>query len=541
MLIDLTELKNYETKFSTIDKLWLEDEKAAKDKLGEEKHVTEAMRHHYMVRNGKTCKYLKARIIPSQKKGFFVIENGELVLKKSDFDKYEEKIKAKSKILYKAIVSDIDDLYHVDVFPEMESTVIDTEERKINICRPFNFKYNQIKVSKKTQDKYDKVMDFLQNVICKGDDEQWKCFSYVLGCITQYKKSQVILFLPGLQGTGKTKTMELIRKIVGDGAADCDEGHFTGDIQFNKHMSGAAVCFIEELEGADYGAKKKLMKGLKKLSTAELFVTREMHMDSYKVKNIMNIIIASNYINDIDVGDRRIFAIESDPKYQMNTEYFKNLDECMTEEVLQLIYNQFYRVDTSKVLLPPDNTNKTDTRKSRAKPAIKFLIEKYLVESPTKTQMKLNMLYTEFQSWAKETKTFVTDYATWSFDVRQYLSPVINENGAQRKSGGSLVYDLSQEDLKATIITRSKIITQEDLDDMIEANGEKPDYEDVFNSECKIEKLEADNKQLLARIAELEKLLEAKKEEVKEEEAPKKRKTAKITKSKDWEKCAELI
>jgi prefoldin subunit 5 len=564
MKIDITKLAEFELKFSEINKCWEKDmeeatkaldgkkseaEKRKKELLdilngtvkkssNQETDIKQEVYESEAVKNGITVKYLKQRIFPSKGAGYYIIEDGELVCKTKDtWAKFEKKIKAKCLKLFKTVIDDCEDLYAVDVYPEMDC-IINTCKFKINLAQGFNYKYVEDYFMDSSDEDYYKnfkdVMSFIKEVICDNDDEQFKCLSYVLSCMLHMKQSQIVLFLSGLQGIGKTFFCDIIRMLLANGVADISEGHLNGEIQFNKHLIGAVCAVLEETDGSDH--KRKLMRGLKDISTGQRLMARAMYADTYAVKNFINVVILSNYFNDIDVGERRVFPMISSNKKQGDTKYFSDLKKKLTPGCLQLVFNYFYEIDCETLIPPPNNQNKQDVKPCRIKSPIRFLIDEFMIKRPKKTVLKMSTAYVMYEQYcdASKGKQIKYNFGTFSHEVREYIE-CVREDGKQKISSGSPVYDFCYKDLHATIIVRSKVITDADLIDLSEMIASKRTIRNIELIEAEenkyeeiIETKDKQISQLEAKIQELEKLL-------KEKEQPKPvKKTAKITNSLSW-------
>lgn len=575
--ITVQNVNEYELSFPMINKLWEEDMEMAQtesikqaeqiDKLNAEtynesvannagKYLKKAPKkstvsdkdiEYIAVTKGKLKKYLEKRIYPSRDGGYFIIESGHAVLKSKDaFIKIEKKIRHKSKLLYATVIDDCDDLYTADVFPE--DYIIDLKKHRINMSKRFNFSYDpDAKVDKINGQK---ILDFIKEIIVSNNEDEWKCLCFVIGCMAKRKRSEIVLFLTGLEGIGKTFFCNILRGLFGKSFANTSEATLSGDNQFNMMMVGSVVACLEETSGgADY---RKVMKGIKEIATSETLFARKMHVDGFDVMNMINIIVLSNFFRDIDMSNRKVFGPTLNPKYQNNHDFFGNLKTLMTTESLQYVFNYFYDIDCTKQVRIPETQGKQDSKITNLPNPIKFLLDQYIIRKPQEVcEKKMRQLYTEFESYctSNEIKA-IAKFDQFSHTIRNYI-PFVEKDGKPKLRDKTNIYDISLNTLIDRLVKRSKVITQEQIDELIleheqgkndkvylQDNEESLYVEDIKRLNIIIKEQSNEIEELKAKLAQLEN--SQKKVEIPEVEKKVTRKKVTNEAVKDYEGLLEL-
>ena len=384
--ITIETVKQFELSFRKIDELWAEDLETAekncekrnetqynnsmeeyrknkedkdgayipkppKRKCPDQKEIDE-----FAIKHGKLSEYLKRSIIPSRDGGYWVIENGSVVLKsKEAFNKIEKKLNAKSKGIMKSVIDDCVELYTPDVYTD--DYLIDHENFRINLSKRFNFTYKKNfyagnKESQREAIKNSKtIIAFMKEVITSNIEEEWSCLSYIISCMSKRKQSQIVTFLTGLGGIGKTFFTDILRMLFGSSFASTSEATLTGENQFNMMIVGAVSACLEETSGREN--YQKMMSKIKEFATSKQLTARKMYVEGFQVANMLNIFVLSNHFRDIDCAERRVFCPTLNNKYQNDHKYFEELSECLTEDALQLVYNFFLKVILKNLLKSP--------------------------------------------------------------------------------------------------------------------------------------------------------------------------------------------
>lgn len=515
--INFSEMSKFEIDFEKINELWEQDYgKATMEVMKDHKQHKLEEFESYACDHGQLRTYLTERIYPSIKSGYFIIEFGQMTLKQKDsWSKVEKKIKCKSQKLYKMVVEDCARLYKPEVCND--DLVVNSQKKQINLALPMNYVYD--KTAKVDEVNGKRILDFIEEVIANNTPVEWECIKYIMGCIVHRKRSELIAFLQGLGGIGKTFFADIISALVGKAFAKASEAILSGESEFNNCLIGASAVLLEETSGTSNYAK--LMRGLKETSTATEITARMMYSDGFPVNNILNIIVLSNHYRDLDCSDRRIFVPTLNNKYQNDKVYFKDLYDCQTPEALQYVFNYFYEVDISKKMEAPLTEAKKDYKLANMSNCIQFVIENYMVKHLTEVnEVKLSEAYKQYTTWAQSNDIKAVAKMDYFTNIlRQYIS-VVEKDGKPKQKDHTTLYDLSTPVLIEKIITRSKVITDDQYKEMLHAHGNKRVDMIVFDGDVR-EKEEMVNQikllqQLLKdkdkRVDELEQLLTVKKE-----------------------------
>lgn len=429
----------------------------------------------YVVKYGELTKYLKLRILPSNEDGYFIVENGKLVLKSSRFfhEKIKPKLDAKCK-KYVEILRDSDGLYNCDVYDE--DFVIDHSNHRVNIAKPFKFgctvkSAEEVTLGKRAK----KVMDFVEKIICGGKKDQYECLLNVLTYATHRKQSGVITFLCALGGVGKTFFCDILRLIFGSAYANTSESVLSGEDKFNKSLVGSVFAGLEETAGTEN--YQKLMRSIKEIATSQNLVARLMYSDGYEVKNMLNIIVLSNYFRDLNVGDRRVFVPEISNEKQEDKEYFTKLKEALTEKALQEIFNYLYTRPIVGSIIIPVTESKEEYKEMHMSAPVKFLVDNYMIANRYENHsVSTRDLFAEFETQTKNSK-LTCKRDTFFNTIRMYVPYAQNSEGRVKAVRGFNHFDVSYQTLYDRIIKRSRVISEARFEEM------KIEYEDNNKTE----------------------------------------------------------
>jgi phage/plasmid-associated DNA primase len=193
-------------------------------------------------------------------------------------------------------------------------------------------------------------------VICGADEE---IFKYVLGWVARLiqdpggQRPGVAIVLKGKQGTGKGTFVKYISKLVEPHFAHVSsQERLTG--RFNSILEDTLLLFLDE---AIWAGDKRAEGELKRLITEDTIVIERKGLDSYPVKNYLNIIIASNndWIVPAGLQERRMLVLEVSDKYMQDKKYFRAIEEEMDNGGLEAMYYDLLNFDYSKIDLrtPP--------------------------------------------------------------------------------------------------------------------------------------------------------------------------------------------
>jgi len=534
--IRFDELNEFYFDFAKIDELYEKDTnaicmKAIKDKKPlKEKEISDKV-----AEGGELKTYLMQRVFPAKGSGFFVIEKNNIKDKVhygieykagKQWDQYYEKISMKRKPLANAISKDISKVYTKEV--SNGDYAIDHDKCMINIAKQMNYRYKELSEKKTaaSMENYKALRSFIKEIICGNVKSHWECMKYFISCLVKRQQSQIILFLCTPGGSGKSTFMLIIEEMLGSAyVKPTNDDVMTGDDKFNDILLGASVVVIEETAGL--GKNGKLMKQMKNLSTSDTMVNRQMYQSSQTVASLLNFVVLSNFSNELDIGDRRVFVPSIDSKHTKDTAFFQKLGEQMKDKnAIQLLFNFFFEVDTSQIVLPPDDGIKQDLKLETANAAVRYLLNEYMVRNQYESlEMKMSSAFYAYETFIKENNVkAVCNIALFKADVKHYLSPAKKENGEDKKKDNTLLFDFSIKAMKEMFIKRHQMLTEEKLSELITEYKEKmvlrkeedePNYGEVFEMSNLRKQLKEKDEKITELQAQIDELLEQTKEQKK--------------------------
>lgn len=128
---------------------------------------------------------------------------------------------------------------------------------------------------------------------CKGDEKAYNIVLNVFAHILQkpWEKLNISIVLRSTERTGKGLPLQIFKEIIGGKYffQPSHPKHILGD--FNGQMRSALVCFLDEMV---WGGDKEKAGTLKKLATEKVNYINEKFAPVVRVKNLANIIMASN-------------------------------------------------------------------------------------------------------------------------------------------------------------------------------------------------------------------------------------------------------
>jgi hypothetical protein len=169
----------------------------------------------------------------------------------------------------------------------------------------------------------DKYVEFVKEIICRGDDE---AFLYVWGWLAHmvqrpWELPGASLVLRGAPGTGKNTFVEILGEIVNavHFVALTRMEHLTG--QFSAHRAGALLIYANE---ACWGGDRQAEGALKSMVTDSDDLMEAKHQNAIRVKRYARLIVASNNEWPVprDEQDRRFVVLEPLDTRQEDGDYF---------------------------------------------------------------------------------------------------------------------------------------------------------------------------------------------------------------------------
>jgi hypothetical protein len=154
------------------------------------------------------------------------------------------------------------------------------------------------------------------------------------------------IVLRGPQGTGKGCFANNFGGVLGSHFLPIsNQVHVTG--RFNKHLTSSLMVFLDEAFWA--GDLEKCAGSLKALITEPEFFMEQKYCDPIKVKNRVNVIIASNadWVVPAGMKERRFCVLDVSPKRMGDRKYFDAIYEQMKNGGLEAMLYDLQRLDIS--------------------------------------------------------------------------------------------------------------------------------------------------------------------------------------------------
>ena len=191
----------------------------------------------------------------------------------------------------------------------------------------------------------------IENIICNGNAERATWVTAWFAHILQHpgRKNRTTIVLKGGQGTGKNIFIDNIGACLGKHfKAVTQSSHVTG--KFNSHMKDCILLFANE---AVWGGAKQDGGVLKSLITDNTIQIEPKGVDTYAVRNHMNVVLASNndWIVPAELDERRFYVIEVSESMKQNKEYFKPLVEQMNNGGREAMLYDLLRMELSGINL----------------------------------------------------------------------------------------------------------------------------------------------------------------------------------------------
>jgi hypothetical protein len=166
----------------------------------------------------------------------------------------------------------------------------------------------------------------IREAISSGNEARYKYILAWMARIVQDPGGQrpgVAFVMRGRQGVGKGKFATEFGTLIGDHFLQVAQaGQVTG--RFNTHLKDCVVLFVDE----GFWAGDKQAEGvIKNLVTEPTITVEPKGKDLFKVKNNVNIVIASNsdWVVPAGLEERRFFTVDVDDCFKGDYDFFKKL------------------------------------------------------------------------------------------------------------------------------------------------------------------------------------------------------------------------
>lgn len=175
--------------------------------------------------------------------------------------------------------------------------------------------------------------EHVEKVICCGNKKTaaWT-FAWMANILQNPggQRSGTAIVMQGKQGTGKGVFANAWSAILGAHFIQVSSGgQITG--RFNSHLKDKIVAFVDE---AFWGGDKRAEGVLKSIITEPHINIEQKGVDSIRVENHLNIIVASNneWVVPAGLEERRFNVVEVSDIHQQDTKYFKTLCRQLYQE-----------------------------------------------------------------------------------------------------------------------------------------------------------------------------------------------------------------
>lgn len=186
------------------------------------------------------------------------------------------------------------------------------------------------------------ILDFLHDVWANGNDDHYQFLKCYFAGVLLGRKNEIALVLQADEGVGKTIFCRFMGEILKDAYHKTTSKETI--LHFNYALQGKMMLLIDELNISSTGEWLAVSSALKDLITSDKLNVRKMRNDPYTVKNLLNIVIASNHqCIKISPGDRHYFVVNMSEKKKNDHKYFDKLAKAMFDKnVQQAFYNYMY-------------------------------------------------------------------------------------------------------------------------------------------------------------------------------------------------------
>lgn len=364
--------------------------------------------------NLKTCKKLSRRLfkIAGTKNYAYYDEKGELKIIPRDsneiltlhnvllewFKKYAEN--------YTLVADDI-----------TNTCKIDHEKHVINTFPQQRFSKNsdiEISDDDKTFVEYF-VNTFVKDHVCRGNDQLNMFMLNYLAYLVHNKKTEVIIYLYGLEGSGKSLFLETIRGLLGNQRCVNPSMTTIAENKFNSYLVGSQVVVLEETTDFANATKMEYAKFDSVMAVAKEITTKHDEIDiNGKFERIIRIVPQCNYIfssnykpNLRDVIGRRfsLFDMNEVKDKSFYEPIFSSLHGKFSESRLYALWKYFseYEItidDLQKYFETIDCTMKQSLKHVCVSNAIKFCRDEVLKDK-FKEKFKCIHFFQEYEKYCK--------------------------------------------------------------------------------------------------------------------------------------------
>ena len=277
----------------------------------------------------------------------------------------------------------------------------------LNTFKGFKYKYvkdvTEKNISEESKEHANIFLNFMKDVLCSGNEEQFKYLSKWIGNILRGNKNDTALYLRGEQGIGKSTFSDMLRyHIVGLDSSICS-GSEPLRTANNRILMGKSLVIFEELPTFNRGEWSGVSSTLKDLITNNKMTYAEKYMKPIQANNLNNYILNSNNSAIQDDDGRRYFILDLSVCKKGDHKYFGDLkSKCFNDITGYALFDYFYECvedDFNAQKEMPLTNNKLDSISDRLHPTYKFIKYTY-IENKEDMIIRLKPLYDSYVLYA---------------------------------------------------------------------------------------------------------------------------------------------
>lgn len=244
-------------------------------------------------------------------------------------------------------------------------------------------------ISIQIMDRCPTIFDFFLNIINKGDLNSYNFFINYAACMVQYGRTDQILLLRGLMGTGKGTLKKILTAIIGDEYVLSSSNLNTLSKQFNANMENKILVVIEEvpMNASNYHSIQQRIKDL--TDTPKLGIERK-GIDPYDIPNNINYIFNSNNLSPIKITEdnRRVMCMDVSTFQVKKRDYWDKIDKELKDNI-EYLRHYFYTLNYNRDLnsIRPTTEAEKDLIQITSNPTEKYLNEFVITEDTAFTDI----------------------------------------------------------------------------------------------------------------------------------------------------------
>jgi hypothetical protein len=256
----------------------------------------------------------------------------------------------------------------------------------------------------------DAILEFIKNVICKGDagKNTWLIQWLAHLCQKPEQKSTLVPVIIGGQGSGKGLfTDGILAGIFGPLYLLIDKSNTIGE-RFNEEQSKRLITVLDE---ATWGQNYQLSNVLKRLTGNDTMQVEAKFGERYTIENYSRYIVTSNDVDAVRIepGNRRYLVLES--AQPRSIAYYEALwDKIREKSIVQAFYAYLLKIDLtgfSPWRFPAELDNEGEaTKVASLRPVEKFIFE-LMFERPMQLWDAYNFVsrdafYSAYRQWEQK-------------------------------------------------------------------------------------------------------------------------------------------